>query len=370
MYKNIDDKKLRILQVYKDFHPNSGGGGVARHIDGLSKSLCDSGHSVTVLAPNPESVSVPYKTVAFKFFGVPNLLRKHDVVHLHGARSILTAFLALLCVISSRPYLYTPHCYYDALPWTFKWVAKYVWDKVIERFIVVRSSATILLADPWRDYFRDRKIELDKVHIIPNCVYRGDLEAREFELINYADNQTKETINTSISLITVGRLVEVKRVDDIIKAVSSLSRSDIKLHIVGTGNALKGLENLASSEGAVDVVYFHGYLSDSQVLELLSSCDAFVIASEMEGLPTVIIEMILLRIPVICSEIPGNMAICQKVGIQSTFKVGDTEALASEIERSKTLYISDDQYLQCERHFTWEARSTDVQRLYYAATEY
>ena len=47
----------------------------------------------------------------------------------------------------------------------------------------------------------------------------------------------------------------------------------------------------------------------------------FIIASEKEGMPTTLIEMILSNIPVIASDIPGNLSILKDLNEKFIFKL-------------------------------------------------
>jgi glycosyltransferase involved in cell wall biosynthesis len=353
-------RSLKVLQIHRDFKPNSGGGGVARHIDGLSKSLCALGHSVTVLSPSPEKIVDPYITMEFSFVESFKVLREHDIVHLHGSRSFLSLFFGIICFILNKPYIYTPHCYYDEDRGSIRYLSKLTWDYVAERALVNFSSATILLAESWKSYYKSRNISVDKVSIVPNCVYHADIVARAS-----AAKFKGSTNRSDIGILTVGRIVDVKRIDDVIRVLGSIKHLEVTFHVVGKGAEMNALQALSEQLGLSENILFHGFLSDIQVVELLEICDAFVIASEMEGLPTVIIEMILLRMAVICSKIPGNMAICEKLGISTIFEVGDLDVLRGLISNSRSLKITDEQYQRCVDTFTWESRSVEIESLYF-----
>jgi glycosyltransferase involved in cell wall biosynthesis len=239
-------------------------------------------------------------------------------------------------------------------------LSKLTWDYVAERALVNFSSATILLAESWKSYYKSRNISVDKVSIVPNCVYHADIVARAS-----AAKFKGSTNRSDIGILTVGRIVDVKRIDDVIRVLGSIKHLEVTFHVVGKGAEMNALQALSEQLGLSENILFHGFLSDIQVVELLEICDAFVIASEMEGLPTVIIEMILLRMAVICSKIPGNMAICEKLGISTIFEVGDLDVLRGLISNSRSLKITDEQYQRCVDTFTWESRSVEIESLYF-----
>ena len=104
---------MRILQVHKDFEPLKGGGGTARHIHGLARALAARGHDVHVASLRPEIIDSPYRSFDAPLTRLGPEIAWADVVHVHGARSKLAAAAALFTRMKGKPFVYTPHAYYD-----------------------------------------------------------------------------------------------------------------------------------------------------------------------------------------------------------------------------------------------------------------
>jgi glycosyltransferase involved in cell wall biosynthesis len=111
-------------------------------------------------------------------------------------------------------------------------------------------------------------------------------------------------ISTPVKLITVGRLVPWKRVDQVIEAVAH--GDDVGLIIVGDGPEREHLEKLAHELGLTDRVYFAGQRSKAEVLALMTTCDLFVLNSTYEGLPHVVLEAMNLGLPVVATAVGGT----------------------------------------------------------------
>ncbi|MGM0944150.1 MAG: glycosyltransferase family 4 protein [Bacteroidota bacterium] len=153
--------------------------------------------------------------------------------------------------------------------------------------------------------------------------------------------------------ISVGRLIERKGHKDLLKAFAQLlhSRPEDKLLIAGDGDYRSELEKLIENMGIHDSVELLGTVKN--VPERLSQADIFVFPSYFEGLPGALIEAMLAKIPIICSDIPENKE-CVDESMALFHRVGHSRDLLAQMEKALTL--SD-----------WEART---QKAYDFAVEH
>jgi glycosyltransferase involved in cell wall biosynthesis len=334
---------VRVAFFHKDFEPHLGGGGTARHIHGLATALSGLGVDVRVAAPHPEKITSPYLTVSID---APADMREQmewaDVVHLHGARSLQTYRGARLAYSMGKPFFYTPHCWYQprSLP---NAALKLLWDHVAERFLLTHCVKTIILTDVWREFLRERRLPADQTVVIPNCVLKSELKTVE----RRPSEQRPGPI-----IFSLGRLSPEKRGCDVIAALAEPELAGARLKIAGKGTDRPALESLAARLGVADRVEFLGFVSDEEVADIVAKADVFVLASAEEGLPTILLEMILAEIPVVCTNIPGNLAITEVAGVKATYDVGDVKALAGLLASPQKIDAS---RLACvEDRFTWE----------------
>ncbi|MGD0173086.1 MAG: glycosyltransferase family 4 protein [Anaerolineales bacterium] len=106
------------------------------------------------------------------------------------------------------------------------------------------------------------------------------------------------------TLITVARLVPWKRIDALIEWLSV--RSDLRLLVIGDGPERSNLESLATQSGAADRVVFTGNVSRQQVMAYLQASDLFVLNSDYEGLPHVVLEAYAAGVPVVATSVGGT----------------------------------------------------------------
>ncbi len=352
---------LKVLQLHKDFEPLSGGGGTARHILGLSRALAGLGADVRIVAPAPERFEAPFAIAAAGRSGLDDHIAWADVVHIHGARSTYAAIGAVKSARAGKPFLYTPHAYY-AGETAFNNTAKAIWDRTAERFMATRGAAMVLLTEVWRGFLRDRGIPTDRTVIIPNCVLLADLPLA-------AGRDAAPRLAGHPAILSVGRLDPVKRLGDTIRALARPELSEAHFHIVGKGPDRPALEALAAELGVASRVTFHGFVDDAGVMQMAAGADCFVLASEQEGLPTVLLEMLIARLPVVASDIPGNMAILNAAGLAWQYPLGDIAALAARLAASPALRVSDADVAAIKRAFTWEERAGEIMAIYTAAQQ-
>ncbi len=105
-------------------------------------------------------------------------------------------------------------------------------------------------------------------------------------------------------IISAGRQIRLKKIDLMISALAMVrtQHPEVELIILGEGPAQPYFQQIARQEGLEKHVHFLGYKRNP--FAYLSRSDLFVMASESEGLPNIIIEALACGIPVISSDCP------------------------------------------------------------------
>ncbi|MFH1137369.1 MAG: glycosyltransferase [Pseudomonadota bacterium] len=113
--------------------------------------------------------------------------------------------------------------------------------------------------------------------------------------------------------LALGRLVEKKGYDYLLEAAKMLADQglDFTLTIAGDGPLQKKLTELAGALGLGERVSFPGFVPYHQVPDLFYQADLFLMPSivassgDRDGIPNVIMESLLHRVPVIATDISG-----------------------------------------------------------------
>ncbi|WP_414158943.1 glycosyltransferase [Pseudomonas sp. BNK-45] len=349
--------KIRVLHVSKEFEPLSSG--VARHIQGLATAIqADDSTRITILAPQ---VNVAGDGLDVRQGGHRSLwsaLAEHDLVHVHGARTPIAAFAALLAVVRGRPLVYTPHCYYDTGS-RWRQLLKRLWDCTVERLMVRAASAVVLLHKGWEGDLDRRGLQPTRTLIIPNCI----------------DDHRQPAVASSVplegapALLSIGRLDPVKRLDDVIAALKTPPLAQAILHIVGQGSDRPRLEALTAQWGLSSRVRFHGWQDDAVTQQMMAGCKTMVLASEREGMPTVILEALLAGVPIVCSDIEGCRAITDAVGWNGVFALGDIPALGARAAQCAQSQVPASVVEAVRQGFTWQRKAAELVIFYQQAVQ-
>ena len=147
-------------------------------------------------------------------------------------------------------------------------------------------------------------------------------------------------------IISVGRLVGRKRVDQLIEAFAKIRPEfpDTEVIVLGSGEEMDNYQRTAQEQSVQDAVHFLGHINNP--FAFLSRANVFVLASEDEGLPNIIIESLICGTPVVSSDcISGpreTLSPTTDISIQLTdtmekaeygilFPVGHVELLAESL---------------------------------------
>lgn len=85
-----------------------------------------------------------------------------------------------------------------------------------------------------------------------------------------------------VYLLSIGRLVHQKAIDDVIRALAQLP-THIKLAVVGEGPDREALKKLASDLKVTDRIFFAGQVDRQETAKYRKVCDIFVLPSRSEG---------------------------------------------------------------------------------------
>lgn len=106
-------------------------------------------------------------------------------------------------------------------------------------------------------------------------------------------------------LIIVCRQEEGKGTEVVINSLPLILKHfpGATLDVVGDGDALVELKNLAANLGVHDRVHFHGKVNHATVLLLLKQADLFCFPTSSEGFPKAVLEALACGLPVITTRV-------------------------------------------------------------------
>ena len=230
----------------------------------------------------------------YRFFvaaGVARILLDENCTHLHVHFAHIPTDIAMYAAgISAIPFSFTAHA-----------------NDLFERGWlpeqkVRRAEFAVTISEHNRQFLIEKGCPGNKIHVVRCGVDPGAFAA--------GHGRSPHPIP---KIGTLGRMVEKKGIDDLIRACQILKDQNRAFHleIAGDGPMQSELQALVSDGDLAEQVHFKGPLAHEQVPEWLQGLDMFVLAckkdryGDMDGIPVVLMEAMLAGVPVISCRISG-----------------------------------------------------------------
>ncbi len=133
----------------------------------------------------------------------------------------------------------------------------------------------------------------------------------------------------SPAILAAGRLVPEKGFARLIAAFAALPEKSARLVIVGDGPEAHALRRQAETLGIADRIAFPGYVAD--IRPWLDIARLFVLPSDFEGYPAVMVEALAAGRPVVATDCTPATRLLDAPGAGKVVPLGDTIALAQAI---------------------------------------
>lgn len=329
-----------FTNVYKPFV-----GGVPISIERLSKGLRDNGHNVYVFAPDypnkdeNEDDVIRCKLITFysnKKFDIPvvDLFSKDikdsflkldiDIVHVHhpfwmGARGVYLSRLAQV------PVVFTYHTRYEEylhnIPLSSLFISKnvnrkqddtgtfmfknYLKYKIVPSYVghfLKKCNGIIFPTQSMKDWVGD----ID----IPSYILPTGLEDEDYVEDGEKSLRIREKHigNKEHLFISVSRITKEKNIEFMVRALNVLKQKigdTFKLMVVGSGDLIGDLKELAVSLGVSGNVEFVGQVDNEDLPAYYGASDLFVFASMTETQGIVLLEAMAQGVPVVAVDATG-----------------------------------------------------------------
>ncbi|MFA0823674.1 MAG: glycosyltransferase family 4 protein [Methanomethylovorans sp.] len=311
---------MKILQIAALYAPHVGG--IENYVHQLSRDLVKKGHEVTVYTSNiPKNKKYEViDGVEIHRFGcvwsplnnqltpgiLQHLLKENDfdIIHAHGYLQLTTNFAAFSTFKNKIPLVITLHgTVGDAQYDDWKIIITKIYNKTLCKWTLSAADTVIALTPSQKENLH--KFGAKKIEVIPNGISLADIN------VNRNTNQFREKygLNNKIIILYVGGLIARKGISYLIDAMQNVSHNSA---LIIVGGELKGHQGYKQqlldklSEKNISNVVFMGRVNESTLREAYMEADMLVLPSLSEGLPTVLLEAMSYKKPIIASNIPGN----------------------------------------------------------------
>jgi glycosyltransferase involved in cell wall biosynthesis len=169
---------------------------------------------------------------------------------------------------------------------------------------------------------------------VPVCTCHDGVIAPDPMASRAADIRRSLVPENAILIGSVGRLDEQKGYDHLIRAQRIIKNRypNVHLAIAGEGPMRATLEQLVRELDLSDIVHLCGFRTD--ISDFVSALDLFVSSSRWEGLPIAVVEAMLLRKPVVATDVGGVSEVVKPGETGYLVPANDVDALATNVMRA------------------------------------
>lgn len=312
-----------------------GMGGAERVVCDLADKMYEKGHDVKIAYLTGEILTLPsnprievIKVGLTNVFSLPkcylNLSKiirsyKPDVIHTHMVHANLLTRLVRLTVPINK-LISTAHSSNEG--GSLRMMAYRATNRLVD--VNTNISKTAVTA-----FEKKKAVPKNSMQVVYNGV-----DFKKFSHNPKAGNELIDELGLDPKtriILAVGRFNEAKNYPNLLTAIKLLKQrltQPFVLIIAGDGELRKAVEHTIEKLGIADNVVLLGRRNDIPML--MNSCDVFVLSSDYEGLPTVLIEALACKAQVVATDVSGVREIVDKHG--TIVPIKQPKALCKAIE--------------------------------------
>ncbi len=340
-------------------------GGVEVHVQNLGIELAKLGCTVTVACL--DSSNRPGREV-FRGLEIrrlrglhqlPGLMRERfEIVHAHMPRTALTFGALYLANQRGLPTVLTPHCFYPSRRWPSK-ALKWLYDSVVMPQTLKFADRVINLTENDRRDSLRRGLAPEKSRIIPNSIRVSELAS-----VDAVDFRRKYALPWDF-VLHVGRFDPVKNIEFLVRA--QLKLQDIGLVLIGQdGGRLDAVRHVVQELHLEERVRIIGRASFQDLCGAYRQARVVALASQYEGLPTVLLEALYFGRPIVASRVGGVPYVLKDESIGLCYAFDQESEYLACVRRALTRDHAVASLVRSlvERQYSWEVNAARVLDLY------
>lgn len=264
---------------------------------------------------------------------------KPDIVHTHTPKAGLLGMLAArICFVKVRIHTVA------GLPLMVEKGGKLALLTFIEKLTYASANQVWPNSNSLKKYIASHKLTRPgKLSVIASGSTNG-IDLNRFNVQSLSPEIIKEVKNQisfsekNIYLLCIGRLVLDKGIVELVNAFIQLHKKNSALKLILVGDFEEVLDPLPEAilkeiETNKSIIHIRW---TNQVEYFMAVANLFIFPSHREGFPNVLLQAGAMQLPIICSEIPGNIDIVENEKTGLIFEVANTAQLGSCVEHAMT----------------------------------
>jgi len=188
---------------------------------------------------------------------------------------------------------------------------------------IMKAYAVIAIDKATKDAI-DEHLPMTNVVLIPNCINSSELPQA-----NISNSSQRTTL-------FAGWVIPAKGIAELIEAWAYIKPEGWRLQIVGPGNT--DYQQALIEKYQPIAVQFLGEIPHNQTIELMASCDLFILPSYTEGFPNAVLEAMTLGKAIVATDV-GAIPEMLNGGCGHLIKPKDVQSLKTALQL--LLYNSD-----------------------------
>jgi len=267
----------------------SGIGGIAQHVQGLTKFLKKNGHEVEIIS-SENTFTLPIKGLKNPSFMISSFLKakfkkNQDIVHAHN----IPAALAMKNT-KGKKILSLHGIFSEQIEQLHGKTTRKISEKYEKDALTWADAITVISKEAF-DYYTNLGYNVFQV---PNAIDISSFSSKE-------DRRYKKQI------VFAGRLSREKGIDNLI-AIAKKLPSDTHLIILGTGPEEQKIKDLVKT---LQNVHYLGYQIKEDTISLIRGSDILIQPSLIEGISSTLLESMVCNTAIIASNVGGNIELIE-----------------------------------------------------------
>lgn len=276
-----------------------------------------------------------------------------SIIHLHIGQAFVPEIVYLSHLLRRLPYV--AHVHLDVGPSSWAGFLLRLYKPVVLGPVLRRAGMVVVFSHEQRSVVMSRyRINPDRIAVVPNGVDESFLYTGV------------RSLHPRPRLLFVGRLAVQKNLPLLLHALNGVS-DRFETILVGDG-AMSGELRQVANDLRLHNVRFHGRADGSELRDLYRQADVFVLPSEREGLPLVLLEAMAMGLPIVATDVPGNRDVVVPGQNGMLVPLGDPGALREALLRVTADPVDyqrmSDNCKRLAKSYSWRVVADNFDRLY------